>query len=66
MVMILVMLYFIGKMMREDPTLMDAIKDRDQWGKVWSFPEKLQPEKNTAILKPPPEEEEETPVEAED
>lgn len=65
LVMILVMLYFMSKLIKDDPTLWSAVRDKDQWINIWTFGEKLQPEKNRAILSRKPEDEEEETLPAE-
>ena len=66
LVMILVMVYYINLLVKDDPGLWGAARSRETWRKMWSFGEKVQPAENTPILKPVPEEDEEAPVEAED
>lgn len=58
---VLVISYYFMKLVKSDPTLLGAMKNKDQWAKVWNFAEKMQPEENTAILAPVEEEKEEEP-----
>ena len=56
---ILVISYYFMKLVQSDPTLLGAIKNKDQWVKMWNFGEKMQPKENKPILSKVPEEEEE-------
>jgi hypothetical protein len=68
LVVILVMVYFMAKLVRQDPGLWGAAVDKETWQKMWRFGEKLEPEENTALLRierkrqEKDEEEEEEPV----
>lgn len=66
LVMILVMVYYLSKLIKDDPELWSAARSKETWQNMWKFGEKLQPKENTPILEPIPEEEEESPVEAEE
>ncbi len=59
---ILVISYYFMKLVKSDPTLLGAMKSKDQWTKIWHFSEKMQPEENKPILSKVPKEEEEKPA----
>lgn len=56
---ILVIIYYFAKMVQSDPTLLGAMKNKDQWVKVWNFAETMQPEENKPIIDLSQEEDEE-------
>ena len=58
---ILVISYYFMKMVQSDPTLLGAIKSKEQWVKVWNFGEKIQPQENKPILSKESDEDEEEP-----
>jgi hypothetical protein len=65
LVMILVMVFFMTKLIRDDPSLWLAVRERESWSNMWRFGEKLQPDKNKPILNFEREEEKEEPPQVE-
>ena len=47
----IVMLYYISRLIREDPGFWGAALDKETWLKMWNFGEKVQPAENTALLR---------------
>jgi len=62
----IVILYYISRLIREDPGFWGAALDKETWLKMWNFWEKVQPKENTALLRKRrrKQEEEETVVES--
>jgi len=47
----IVLLYYISRLIREDPGFWGAALDKETWLKMWNFEEKVQPMENTALLR---------------